>query len=456
MSRNVRSDRIRQLAAGSAGAGPVVYWMSRDQRVRDNWALLFALDQAVERGVPLVVIFCLSPSFLGATIRHYGFMLKGLAEVEESLRAHGIGFTLRQGEVVQTLSSFLHEHNAGVLVTDFDPLRIKQTWKHDLLARLSIPVFEVDAHNIVPCWEVSPKQEYAARTIRPKLHRRLDEFLTDFPPLPELSGLPKPAGAGQTHSPVDWQAVRRNLQVNTDVPEVDWLRPGELGGQATLRDFLAHRLGRYDQRNDPNAAVLSNLSPYLHFGQISAQRVALEVMNSSHAPASREAFLEELVVRRELADNFCLHNQAYDRTDGFPDWAVRTLDKHRHDRREYLYGLEEFASAATHDPLWNAAQREMVVTGKMHGYMRMYWAKKILEWTPSPEDAMDIAIRLNDTYSLDGRDPNGYTGIAWSIGGVHDRPWFERPVFGQVRYMNARGCARKFDVQAYIHRFSAD
>lgn len=446
-----RVTRLNQNAESLGG--PVVYWMSRDQRVRDNWALLFAAHLAQEREVPLAVVFCLAPTFLGATIRQYGFMLKGLAEVEADLRRRDIPFILRLGEVPQVLLGMLRDFNAGALVTEFDPLRVKRVWKQDVLESLAIPFFEIDAHNIVPCREVSAKQEYAARTIRPKIHRKLDEFLTPFPEVPTFSA---PPTAEIFNKATDWNAVRKRLRVNNDVAEVDWLRPGERGAEAVFREFLEHRLDAYSQRNDPNAPVLSNLSPYLHFGQISAQRVAWEVLHSSASAESREAFLEELIVRRELADNFCWHNQAYDRVDGFPAWSRKTLDKHRGDRREFVYDLKVFETAATHDPLWNAAQREMTRTGKMHGYMRMYWAKKILEWSPSPEEALKIAILLNDTYELDGRDPNGYVGIAWSIGGVHDRPWFERPIFGQIRYMSATGCARKFDVPEYIRRFSPE
>jgi len=204
------------------------------------------------------------------------------------------------------------------------------------------------------------------------------------------------------------------------------------------------------KRNDPVADGQSNLSPYLHFGQISAQRVALEVENASVDKASRDTFLEELIVRRELADNFCFYTPQYDKFEGFPAWARKTLNAHRKDRRAYSYTLQQFEYAKTHDELWNAAQTEMVKRGKMHGYMRMYWAKKILEWTGSPEKAMETAIYLNDLYGLDGRDPNGYTGIAWSIGGVHDRAWNERPIFGKIRYMSYNGCKSKFDVKRYI------
>ena len=169
----------------------------------------------------------------------------------------------------------------------------------------------------------------------------------------------------------------------------------------------------------------------------------------------KEAFLEQLIIRRELSENFCFYNDKYDDYEGFPAWAKKSLNAHRNDEREYIYSLENLDSAETHDALWNAAQQEMKYKGKMHGYMRMYWAKKILEWSFSPEIALENAIKLNNSYEIDGNDPNGYTGIAWSIGGVHDRPWFERPIFGQVRYMNYNGCKSKFDVRKYI-RCNAD
>ena len=236
---------------------------------------------------------------------------------------------------------------------------------------------------------------------------------------------------------------------------MDWLIPGEKAAKDKL-SLLSDSLSGYDQnRNDPTKEALSNLSPYFHFGHISPQRVAFEIKNSSLTKSDKDSFLEEMIVRRELSDNFCEYESNYDHFDGFHDWAKKTLNEHRNDEREYLYPKEQFEFADTHDPLWNAAQNQMRQKGKMHGYMRMYWAKKILEWSPNPEVALQIAIDLNDKYELDGRDPNGYAGIAWSIGGIHDRAWFERPVYGKVRYMNYNGCKSKFNVKRYIEMYES-
>ncbi|MFW6127354.1 MAG: deoxyribodipyrimidine photo-lyase [Thermodesulfobacteriota bacterium] len=440
--------RARILKEGKERRGPVAYWMSRDQRAHDNWALLYAQQLAQERRAPLLVVFCLAPEFLGAAWRHYAFMLAGLGQVARELADHRIAFHLVQGEPGKEIPNRVRDLEVGLLVTDFDPLRVKRAWKEQVGNKLTIPVLEVDAHNIVPCWLASDKQEYAAYTIRPKLHRALEEFLTPFPTLTK-----HPAPATDQGVDIDVTKLLESLSLDREVPPVDWLKPGEHAARKHLKHFLSEKLSNYDQdRNDPTKGAQSELSPYLHFGQLAPQRVALEVKQAKAARANQEAFLEELIVRRELSDNYCYYNQNYDKFQGLPEWAQKTLDEHREDEREYLYSRKEFEAARTHDPLWNAAQLEMVHRGKMHGYLRMYWAKKILEWTASPEEAQEVAIYLNDRYELDGRDPNGYVGVAWSVGGVHDRAWAERRVFGKIRYMNYKGAQRKFDVQAYIDK----
>lgn len=442
------ANRARFLNTRSPGPGPVVYWMSRDQRVAGNWALLHAQSLALERRVPLAVVFTLAPAFPGATLRAYDFMLKGLELTESRLAAAKIPFFLLFGAPTDALLRWAAKVRPGLVVTDFDPLRVKRAWRATVAERLAVPLIEVDAHNIVPAWIASPKQEWAAYTFRPKIHRWLADYLTDFPPLERHSF----AWTIPVHL-VKWDRVIAALNPPPHSAPVSSFVPGEAAAARTMGLFLKKRLDGYAEgRNDPVADAQSEVSPYLHFGQLSAQRLALEVRRRAWESSSGQAYLEELIVRRELADNYCFHNPYYDGIEGFPAWAKATLARHAKDKRPHVYSPEQFENAATHDPLWNAAQTEMVQQGKMHGYMRMYWAKKILEWSPSAEAAMATAIALNDRYELDGRDPNGYAGIAWSIGGVHDRPWFERPIFGQVRWMSAGGCRSKFDVEAYIKK----
>ena len=456
--------RVRTIRERTVKSGPVVLWMSRDQRVKDNWALIFAQKLAIQKRVPLFVLFCLVPEFLNATTRQYSFMLRGLREVEQNLLAKNILFFMPTGLPGKTIPEFMRICGGSALVKDFDPLRIKRQWTDSVAKMIDIPFYEVDAHNIIPCWSASPKQEFGARTFRPKAYRALDEFLEEYPPLRKHpvvweGEIGRPfIHARNFFSQNRVEHIVKTLKVAT-LGEADWIKPGEKAASRSLSGFIKKKLPDYAQaRNNPAVDGQSDLSPYLHFGHISPQRVALEVRKMREEAkelTSCDAFLEELVVRRELSDNFCFYNADYDSFEGFPEWAKKTLNAHRKDKRGYLYSREQFEHGETHDALWNAAQMEMVKRGKMHGYMRMYWAKKILEWTGSPEQAMETAIYLNDRYELDGRDPNGYTGIAWSIGGVHDRAWNERPVFGKIRFMSYQGCKSKFDVGKYIEYATA-
>lgn len=442
----VNKNRIRILQAGKEKTGPVVYWMQRDQRAHDNWALIYAQRKAIENKTSLYVVFNLVPNFLEATIRQYGFMLKGLEEVETELYKYNIPFFLATGNAEVEIPKFLESINASLLVSDFNPLKISRRWKKSVAEKIDIPFHEVDAHNIVPFHQVSEKQEFAAYTIRPKIHKLLTEYLDEYPPLQLMQSTINTIKA-------DWKTIYNSLNVNRDVKEIDWLIPGETAAHNTLKDFISNKFSKYaTDRNFPTHDAQSNLSPYFHFGHIAPQRVAVAIQPLTEHEESHKAFLEEMIIRRELSDNFCYYNKNYDSFEGFHSWAKESLNQHRKDKRDFIYNLEEFELAKTHDDLWNAAQLEMIYSGKMHGYMRMYWAKKILEWSNSPEEALQIAIYLNDKYELDGRDPNGYAGIAWSIGGVHDRAWFERPVYGKIRYMNANGCAKKFDVKKYISK----
>jgi len=440
--------RISILKETPLKKGPVVYWMSRDQRAEDNWALIHAQELAVRQKTPLIVIFCLVPQFLNATTGQYTFMLTGLQEVSRRLAKLKIPFFLLVGEPDEVIPQFIREHSISSLITDFDPLRVKRQWKGKVARKIEASFYEVDTHNIVPCAIASPKMEYGAYTIRKKIGKLLPVFLNTFPkaqkhPFPWIGDLPN----------IEWKKLTASLNIDNGTGQLHWIAPGESEAQMRLTHFIEEKSTLYaTDRNDPTKDGQSDLSPYLHFGQISAQRVALEIEKSDIPSNMKTSFLEELIIRRELSDNFCFYNPHYDSFEGFPDWAKRTLNEHRKDRRPYLYSLEQFEAAQTHDDLWNTAQMEMVKRGKMHGYMRMYWAKKILEWTPSPETAMEYAIYLNDRYELDGRDPNGYAGIAWSIGGVHDRAWSQRNVFGKIRYMSYNGCKSKFNINAYVEK----
>ncbi len=423
--------------------------MVRDQRAEDNWALTTAQYIAQALHVPLHVVSVLRSDLRShhGTERMGSFMLEGLKETARTLAAHNITYTLMIGDPVATLSSYLKEHTAAAVVVDLFPLPLYTRWHTELTKAVSVPVYRVDAHNCVPVWIASPKKEYAARTFRPKIHKLLHTYLQDVPQL-------KVHSIGNGTDKTNWIKVLNELQLDTRAAAVEWLRPGSKAAHLAAHAFCSETLEVYaKQKNDPTQAGISHLSPYLHFGQISTQRLAQLVLAQKDSEG-KTSYLEELVVRRELADNFCFYSSTVTSLTAAPSWAQTTLQKHANDLREYLYTQAEFEGARTHDPAWNAAQNQLLTTGKMHGYMRMYWAKKILEWSVTPQEALDIAIYLNDRYELDGRDPNGYVGILWSIAGLHDRPWFERPVLGTVRYMAPSGLARKFNLAAYCAQWT--
>ena len=467
--------RVRGLNTKNIGTGPVVYWMDRDMRTQDNWALIHASEIAIKKKVPLIVVYNLVTSFLGGGARQLYFKVDALQEIQNKLQKKHIPFFVLIDEVgkksAYDIVEFCSVQNASCIVTDFSPLRIQREWKEYVAKHAPCAMYEVDAHNIIPVWVTSQKQEYAAYTIRPKIHRLVNEYMDEFP----ISKVHSYMYVGKDPE-IDWNTILKKVKTKSE--KIIWCNAGEKAANKTLDFFLNTKLEKYaDVRNDANVDGQSDLSPYLHYGMISAQRIALDVIKKVGVPitdilhASKNkasvdiekelklidhsgAFLEELIVRRELSDNFCLYNAQYDSVLGFPEWSQKNYKAHTLDKREYVYTKKQFENADTHDDLWNAAQSEMVLHGKMHGYMRMYWAKKILEWTPDVETAMKVAIYLNDTYELDGRDPNGYAGIAWSIGGTHDRTWFTRNVFGTVRFMARSGCEKKFDVKAYIAKWS--
>lgn len=430
----------------------VLYVMSRDMRIRDNFALQVAQEEALRLKAPMAVVFVLYPHSGQRAREHYEFMLAGLREVELELAKKNIPFMMLFGKGDERHGGLLHHLKPQALIFDFSPLRGPQKLHYAIAQKADCAVFEVDTHNIVPVWTASDHQEIAARTLRPKLKRLLSDYLEEAKPLQKhphgWPGTVKTMDELQNHIDATLEGVRPN---GTDISR---FKPGEKAGQKAMKDFVSERLQGYaERRNDPALEGQSELNPYLHYGQLSsaaAVRAVMEAAGSdSGLQADVDAFIEEITVRKELSDNFCFYNQDYDKLRAAPEWARNVLDKHKHDDREFVYTRQQFEAAETHDQAWNAAQRQLTKSGKMHGYMRMYWAKKILEWSNTPQAALETLLYLNDFYHIDGGDPNGYVGILWSIAGLHDRPWGERPVYGTVRCMVYNGLKRKFDVKAY-------
>lgn len=416
----------------------VVYLITREYRMQNNWSLIEAAGIAKANKKKLIVLVFIDGNKDSFNEIQFPFLVDGVKKLNEDLQKKNISMQVLKFLTVKQLNQVINLNSIFHLVTDLFPLKIYYEFIKKVKTKLSVSI--VDAHNIVPCFIASNKQEYGAYTIRPKIKQRLNEYLTDYPELPSFG--------------------KDNLEETLSVSETDKanLTPLYKGGYEealkTLDNFIKKKLEKYSSdRNNPVLNGTSNLSPYLHFGFISSQEIALKISNLKCNQESKEAFLEELIIRKELSDNYCFYNKDYDSIIGIPPWAMETLNKHRIDKREFIYSYSEYKNAETYDELWNSAQRQLSSEGKIHGYLRMYWAKKILEWSETPEAAFDAALKLNDNYAIDGIDPNGYVGVAWSIGGVHDRAWQEREVFGKIRYMNYNGCKRKFDVAAYIEKY---
>ncbi|MCW4005079.1 MAG: deoxyribodipyrimidine photo-lyase [Candidatus Bathyarchaeota archaeon] len=446
MSLKVAPERVKRLNDFDVkNRKYVLYWMQSSQRTEYNMALNYAIEQANHLNKPLVVFFGVKPDFPDANLRHYSFMFEGLYEVQSRLNQMQIRLVVKDSSpelgVVELAT------DACMVVVDKGYLKLLKHWYSHAAQHLNCPLIQIEDNIVVPVEEASPKEEYAAATLRPKNEAKQESFLNITPTVkPQLSSLRLYFSSLDLS---DASGVLADLNVDASVGKTAYFSGGTSEALKHLEFFVNYKLPSYPEaRNNPTIDGVSNLSPYLHFGQVSPLHVAVRVLESDAPEGSKSAYLEELIVRRELAINYIHYNPNYDSLEGLPNWAKSTLDAHKDDPREYIYSLEELENAKTHDPYWNAAQNQMRITGKMHGYMRMYWGKKILEWTQTPQEAFKAALYLNNKYELDGRDPNGYTGVAWCFG-KHDRPWRERAIFGKVRYMNANGLRRKFDADKY-------
>jgi deoxyribodipyrimidine photo-lyase len=428
----------------------VLYWMQASQRAECNPALEYAIRRADAINLGVVVAFGLMAGYPDANARHFAFLLEGLAEVGGGLRRRGIRFVMRAGrpdEVALALAG-----DAALVVCDRGYLRHQRQWRRRVAKQARCQVVQVEGDVVVPVETVSDKAEYAARTIRPKIHRHWSDFLREMAASePQRSTLR--LSFKDELDPGDPVALLKTLDVDREVAPVARLRGGTGEARRRLALFLRNRLEGYAKgRSEPAGAQVSELSPYLHFGQISPVEVALKARAARSAgEADKTAFLEELIVRRELACNFVQFTANYDDYACLPGWARKTLSEHAGDRRPRRYSRAQMAASKTDDRYWNAAMQEMRETGYMHNTMRMYWGKKIIEWCDRPEYAWRTALHLNNRYFLDGRDPNSYANVGWLFG-LHDRPWQERAVLGTVRTMTAGGLDRKYDMARYVER----
>ncbi|MDE3163314.1 MAG: deoxyribodipyrimidine photo-lyase [Acidobacteriota bacterium] len=429
--------------------------MQRAMRIVDNPALDIAIEAGNLLGLPVVVFFSVIPNYPNANLRHYHFLAQGLRDVAGYAAEREVGFIVRR-HPDNSLEAFLDEVEVALVIGDENPCREPERWRKVLASRLKLPFWTVDADVVVPS-AIFNRSYFLLHHFRPHLKAQLPSFLV------------RKRGRKPLHPFRPWKPIASFdlagditagfTKLDRAVGPVDSFTGGTHAALKRLHDFVDHDLARYEEtRNHPEVKGTSRLSPYLHFGNISPLTIALAVKDAEErgraSAAACDKFLDELIGWRELAVLFVRHTPAYDTWECAEPWARKTLIEHAGDPRDHHYTFGQLERAETRDELWNAAQREMVETGWMHNYMRMYWAKKILEWAPDPARAFEWAVTLNDRYELDGRDANGYAGIAWAIVGKHDRPWFDRLIFGVVRPMSGASIAKKIDAAAYIRQNS--
>ena len=441
----INEGRVKRLNEQNIRTGNfVLYWMQATQRAEYNHALEYSILKANKLNLPLLVYFGITESYPEANERHYWFMLEGLKEVQLTLEETGIKLVIKR--ISPEIGAIELAKSASMVIVDQGYTKTERKWTNHVAEKIKCPFIQVESNVIVPVEVASPKEEYSAATLRPKINKVLNRYL-----VPINHHVLENDSLKLDFSSFDIKDIGKavsQLEIEREVKKTVTFHGGHSEAKKLLHNFIEHKLDIYSKdRNDPTKQCVSNMSPYLHFGQISPLQIALMVLQTDSPGV--DSYLEELIIRRELAINFVFYNPHYDSFDGLHEWQKKTLGEHSNDPRDYIYSESEFENAETHDPYWNAAQRQMMRTGKMHGYMRMYWGKKIIEWTRTPEQAYKMALFLNNKYELDGRDPNGFAGVAWCFG-KHDRPWKERAIFGKIRYMNAKGLKRKFDADAYV------
>ncbi|MBQ4645833.1 MAG: hypothetical protein IJB79_00640 [Candidatus Gastranaerophilales bacterium] len=394
--------RIYELNSKPIRKGEIVYLCEREIRAKDNFALQFAIEKSKELNLSLKIIH---PKIKYDYLQKQRFIDNQVEQTKTQFSNIGLDFEIIENTPVEIIKNT----KPAILIIDFNPIL-----KRDYLKNADFKIYEIDGHNIIPAKFVSKKQEYSAATLRIKIYHNIYPFLTEF------------------------------MNLTSDKVEADYV----------LDDFIKNKLQYYSEnKNDPSVNVVSSLSKYLNLGFISSQRIALEVIQSGVKDINKETFLEELIIRKELSDNFCLYSKSFKNFSSIPNWAKMSLENHKYDIRPYIYSIEMLESAKTHDKLWNATQTQLIKEGTIHGYLRMYWAKKILEWMSTPEEALKTAIYLNDKFAYDAPSANGYVGILWAIGGLHDRAFADYPVTGKIRRMTYDSIKRKYDLFSYIKKY---
>jgi deoxyribodipyrimidine photo-lyase len=446
---------VRRDASPDPKGRCVVYWMQRAQRGIDNHAVDLAAQLANLFGLPLVVYFAGISNFPHANLRHYVFLNQGLPDIEADLAARNISFVMRRAPH-ESHEQLLNDVQAAFLIGDENPMREPERWRKHLAERIRIPFWTVDADVVVPS-KLIEKAQYGAYTLRPRLYRLLPDYIVPYENISVKHAWKRPRGFQSDSVHEDMTKGWKDL--DRSVPPVDEWTGGTHAAMKRLKIFTSKLLATYEaKRNHPEVDGTSCMSPYLHYGHIGPIIIALAVAAAAKADprlqSARDSYFNELIVWRELAINFVRYNSNYDTPDCAEEWAKTTIAEHARDERQHLYTLRQLEAAQTYDDLWNAGQLQMVRYGWMHNYVRMYWAKKILEWTPDIATAMKYCVYLNDKYLLDGRDPNGYAGIAWAILGKFDRAWGDRPIFGKIRYMSGASTGKKFNSKRYIEQMT--
>jgi deoxyribodipyrimidine photo-lyase len=448
---------VRRDGHPDANGKCVVYWMQRAQRGIDNHAINLAVAVANALDLPLVVYFAGISNFPHANLRHYAFLQQGLPDIEHDLAKRNITFVMRRAPH-ESHEKLLADVEAAICIGDENPMREPERWRRHLAANIRIPFWTVDTDVVIPM-KLIEKAQYGAYTIRPRLYKLLPQYLVPYENPHAQHAWKRPKGFHADSLTEDMTRGWKDL--DRSVKPVEAWKGGTHAGLARLRHFTSKLLAEYDvKRNKPEVDGSSGISPYLHYGHVGPQTIALAVQAAAaedpKMQPAKESYFNELIVWRELAINFVKYSpETYDSWECAENWAKQSIAEHARDEREHLYTLAQLERAETYDELWNASQIQMVEHGWMHNVMRMYWAKKILEWTPDVATAVKYAIHLNDKYFLDGRDPNGYSGVAWSMVGKFDRPWFDRPIFGKIRYMSGGSTGRKFDSKSYIRQMQA-